>query len=111
MHSLGVAEELCGRTSRKGGTLRSRTNDGGRKRWRMQWGGEKREAWNMVECFRDRGEQPPNGFNNEPVWPEEEGSHEGAGQSTEEYGRRTVPKLDEDGDKKIIFKMARDRTF
>ena len=24
------------------------TNDGGRKRWRRQWG-EKREAWNMIE--------------------------------------------------------------
>ena len=27
-----------------------------------------------------------------PVWPEEEGSQEGGGQSTEEYGGRTVPK-------------------
>ena len=27
-----------------------------------------------------------------PVWPEEEGSQEGGGQSTEEFGGRTVPK-------------------
>ena len=27
-----------------------------------------------------------------PVWPEEEGNQEGGGQSTEEYGGRTVPK-------------------
>ena len=26
-----------------------------------------------------------------PAWPEEEGSQEGGGQSTEEYGGRTVP--------------------
>ena len=27
-----------------------------------------------------------------PVWPEEGGSQEGGGQSTEEYGGRTLPK-------------------
>ena len=41
------------------------------------------------------------------VWREEDGSQEGGGQSTEEYGGRTVPK---DGGKQMIFKMARDRT-
>ena len=34
------------------------TEDDGRKRWRMQWG-RKREAWKLIECIRDRGEQPP----------------------------------------------------
>ena len=52
---------------------------------------EKREAWKMIECITDRGEQPPNNLK-APVWPEEEGSQEGGGQSTEEYGGRTVPK-------------------
>ena len=42
--------------------------------------GEKREAWNMIEGFRNRGEQLPTG------------SLQGGGQSTEEYGGRTVPK-------------------
>ena len=51
--------------------------------------GEKREAWKMIEGFRDRREQPRTGA---PVWPEEEGSQEGGGQTTEEYGGRTVPK-------------------
>ena len=37
------------------------TNDGGRKRWRSQWVGE-REAWTMIEGIRDRGEQPPTGL-------------------------------------------------
>ena len=35
---VGVAEELCGRTSGKGGTPEAETKDGGRKRWRRQWG-------------------------------------------------------------------------
>ena len=51
--------------------------------------GEKREAWTMIEGIRDRGEQPPTGLN---VWLEEEGRQEGCGQSTDEYGGRTVPK-------------------
>ena len=57
---VGVAEELCGRTSGKGGTPRSR-NQG----WWMEevakavW--KKREAWKMIESFSDRGEQPPTG--------------------------------------------------
>ena len=71
---IEVAEELCGRTSGKGGTPRSR-NQG----WLMEEvakaGVEKREAWKMIEDFRGRGEHPP-------VWPEEEGSQEGGGQST-----------------------------
>ena len=56
MHSLGVSEELCGGTSGKGGT---ETKDDGRKRWRRQ--ADTREAWKMVEGFRDREEQPPTG--------------------------------------------------
>ena len=35
---VGVADELCGRTSGKGVTPRSKTKDGGRKRWHSQWG-------------------------------------------------------------------------
>ena len=35
------------------------TKDRGRKKWRRQWGGGKREAWKMIECIKDRGEQPP----------------------------------------------------
>ena len=48
--------------------------------------GEKREAWRMIEGIRDRGEQPPTGLR------PKEGSQEGGGQSTEEYGEKTVPK-------------------
>ena len=57
MHS-GVAEELCGRTSGKGGTPRSR-NQGWWTEEVAKAVGEKREAWKMIECIKDRGEQPP----------------------------------------------------
>ena len=53
--------------------------------------GEKRGAWKMIEGFRDKGGAPINRLK-APVWPEEEGSQEGGGQSTEEYGGSTVPK-------------------
>ena len=62
---VGVAEELCGRTSGKVGIWglhrEAETKDRGRKRWRRQWGGgvEKRETRKMMEGIRDRGEQPP----------------------------------------------------
>ena len=35
---VGVAEELCGRTSGKEVLREAETKDGGRKRWRRQWG-------------------------------------------------------------------------
>ena len=44
------------------------------------------------------------------MWLEEEGRQDGCGQSTEEYGGKLYRKLDEDGGKKMIFKMARDST-
>ena len=52
--------------------------------------GEKREAWTMIEGIRDRGATTHR--LKAPVWLEEEGRQEGCGQSTEEYGGRTVPK-------------------
>ena len=53
--------ELCGRTSRKGSTPRSRnqgwwTEEVAKAVW------EKREARKMIEGIRDRGEQPPTGL-------------------------------------------------
>ena len=35
---VGVAEELCGRTSGKEIHREAETKDDGRKRWRRQWG-------------------------------------------------------------------------
>ena len=52
--------------------------------------GGKGETSDMIECIKkQRG--PTNHQLKSPVWPEE-GSQEGGGHSTEEYGRRTVPK-------------------
>ena len=50
---IGVAEELCGRTSRKGGTPRSR-NQGWwtEKVAKALW--EKRDTWKMTEGVRER---------------------------------------------------------
>ena len=58
---VGVAEELYGRTSGKGGTPRSRNQ----RLWTEEVAkamGEKREAYKMIEGIRDRGEQPPTGL-------------------------------------------------
>ena len=49
---VGVAEELCGRTSGKGGTPRSR-NQGWWTEEVAKAVGEKREAWKMIECIKD----------------------------------------------------------
>ena len=51
---VGVAEELCGRTSGKGGTPRSR-NQGWWTEEVAKAVGEKREAWKMIEGIRDIG--------------------------------------------------------
>ena len=71
--------------------------------------GEKREAWKMIECFRDRGEQPP------PVLRHLYGQKKKATRMAVDRAQRSMEeelyrKLDEDGGKKMIFKMARDRT-
>ena len=49
-----VPDELCGRTSGKGGTQRSR-NQGWWTEEVARAVGEKREAWTMIECIKDRG--------------------------------------------------------
>ena len=78
---VGVADELCGRTSGGKEVRREEeTKDGGRKRWRRHG----REAGSM----EDDRMHPLKA----PVWPEEDGSQEGGGQRTKEYGGRTAPK-------------------
>ena len=84
------------------------TKDGVRKRWRKAVG-EKREAWKMIECMKDRGEQPPNSLKHKY------GQKKKAARRAVNRARRSMEeelyrKLDEDGGKKMIFKMARDRT-
>ena len=84
------------------------TKDGGRKRWRRQKA-KKREAWKMIEGIRDRGEQPSTGLKH--LY----GQKKKAARRAVDRARRSMEeelyrKFDEDGGKKIIFKMARDRT-
>ena len=71
--------------------------------------GEKWEAWKMIECINDRGEQPPTSLKH--LY----GQKKKAARRTVERARRSMEeelnrKLDEDGGKKMIFKRARDTT-
>ena len=71
--------------------------------------GEKREAWKMIEGFRDRGEQPPTGLRH--LY----GRKKKAARRAVDRPRRSMEeelyrKLDEAGGKKMMFKMARYRT-
>ena len=70
---------------------------------------EKREAWKMIEGVRDRGEEPPTGLRHMC------GQKKKAAGRAVDRARRSMEeelyrKLDDDGGKKMIFKMARDRT-
>ena len=106
---VGVAEELCGRTSGKGGTPRSR-NQGWWTEEVAKAVREKRKAWKMIEGFRDRREQPCTHRLKAPVWPENKAARSAVDRTRRIMEDELHRKLDEDGGKKIIFKMARDRT-
>ena len=71
--------------------------------------GEKREAWKMIECIKDIGEQPPTSLKH--LY----GQKKKAATRTVDRARRSMQeelyrKLDEDGGKKTIFKMTRNIT-
>ena len=91
-----------------GGSTRSR-----KQGWwteEVAWAvGEKREAWKMIECIKGRGEQPPTSLKH--LY----GQKKKAARRAVDRARRSMVeephrKFDEDGGKKMIFKMARDRT-
>ena len=70
---------------------------------------EKREAWKMVEGIKDRGKQPPTGLRH--LY----GQKKKVARRAVDRARRSIEeelyrKLDEDGGKKMVFKMAWDRT-
>ena len=70
---------------------------------------EKRKAWNMIERIKNRGEQPPTSL--KLLY----GQKKKAARRAVDIARRRMEeelyrKLDEDGGKQMIFKMARDRT-
>ena len=94
---------MCGRTSGKGGTPRSR-NQGWWTEEVAKAVGEKREAWKMIECMKDRGEQSPNSLKH--LY----GQKKKAARRAVDRARRSMEeelyrKRDEDGGKKMIFKM------
>ena len=104
---VGVAEELCGRTSGKGGTSRIRNQAW----WTEEVAkavGEKREAWKMIEGIRDRGEQPSTGLKH--LYDKEKAVRRAVDRARRSMGEELYRKLDEDGGKKMIFNMARDIT-
>ena len=108
---VGVAEELCCRTSGKGGKPRSRN-----QRWWMEEVakavGEKREAWHMIEGIITIGEQPPTGLRHLWVYGQnkKKAARRAADRARGSMEEELYRKLDEDGGRKMIFKMARHRT-
>jgi len=104
---VGVAEQLCGRTTGKRG--------GSWKKSQMWWTKEveravkeKREVWKELEVIRDSGVQPDLALRHLC------GQNKRAARRAVERTRGDVEdsiyrQLDEDGGRKLIFKMARDR--
>ena len=104
----GVAEQLCGRTSGKEGTPRSR-NQGWLTEEVAKAVAEKREARKMIEGFRDRGAKPPAGLMH-LYSQKKKAARRAVDRARRSMEEELYQKLDEDGGKKMIFKMARDRT-
>ena len=102
---VGVAEELCDRTSRKFKEVHreAETKDGDGR------GGGMREAWKMIECIKDRGEQPPISLRH-MYGPKKKAATRAVDRARRSREEELYRKLDDDGGKKMIFKMARDRT-
>ena len=84
------------------------TKDGGRNRWRRQWG-EKREAWKMLEGIRDIGEQQSIGLRH-LYGQKKKAARRAVDRALRSMEEELYRKLDEYGGKDMIFKMARDRT-
>ena len=100
---LGAAEELCGRTSGKGGV--SRCSD------QVWWTSEvaeavceKKEAWKEIEKTKERGNQPDSRMIHTYGQKKRAVDKAKRDMDTDVYS-----KLVEDGGKKVIYKMARDR--
>ena len=104
---VGAAEELCGRTSGKGGMSMS-SNQGW---WTSEVAEaicEKKEAWKEIEKTNERRNEP------DARMIHTSRQKKRAAKRAVDKARRGVEadvysKLDEDGGKKMIYKMARDR--
>ena len=104
---VGAAAELCGRTSRKGGVSRN-SNQGWWTSKVAEAVCEKKEAWKEIEKTKERGNEP------DARMIHTYGRKKRAAKRAVDKARRDMEadvysKLDEDGGKKMIYKMARDR--
>ena len=101
-----VAEEPCGRTSgerRYTEKQKPKMVDGRGGEGR----GGKRGAWKMIEGYRDRWEQPPTDLRH---LCDQKTARRAVDRARRSMGEEIYRKLGVGGVKKMIFKMARDRT-
>ena len=106
MHLLGWRGSCVAEPRGKEVHREAETNHGGRKRWQRQWG---RKAWDMIECIKNRVEQPPTSLKHLYA------QNKKAARRAVDIARRSMEeelyrKLDEDCGKQSIFKMALDIT-
>ena len=102
---VGAAEELCGRTSGKGGVSRS-SNQGWWTSEVAEAVCEKKESWKEIEKTKERGNQLDARMIHTYRRREAKRAVDKARRDIE---ADVYSKLDEDGGKKMIYKMARDR--
>ena len=102
---VGVAEEMYGRTAGKGGRSKNQewwTDEVARAV------DEKREVWKKIETIRDRGEQPSVAMEH-LYGRKEKAARRAVDKARQKMEEELYKKLDEDGGKRMIYKMARDR--
>ena len=103
---VGAADELCGRTSGKGGKSRS-SNQGW---WTSEVAEvicEKKEAWKEIEKTKERENQLDARMIH--TYRQKRAAKRVVGKAMRDMEANVYSKLDEDGGKKMIHKMARDR--
>ena len=69
---------------------------------------EKREVWKKIETIRDRGEQPSVAMKH-LYGRKKKAARRAIDKARQKMEEELYKKLDEDGGKKMIYKMARDR--
>ena len=102
---VGVAEEMCGRTSGKGGRSKNQewwTDEVARAV------DEKREVWKKIEMIRDRGEQASVAMKH-LYGRKKKAARRAVDKAGQKMEEELYKKLGEDGGKRIIYKMAWDR--
>ena len=102
---VGVAEEICGRTYGKVG------RSDNQEWWTDEVAravDEKREAWKKLETIRDRGEQPSVAMKH-LYGRKKKAARRAVDKARQKMEEELYKKLDEDGGKRMLYKMAQDR--